>query len=128
MINTKTMPYHFTISKFAELTHLTPRALRLYEREGLLVPAVINKETGYRYYHQDQVAKAEQIRLLRNLEMSLSSIKDVLAQKNAVTRATLLGQHEARMREKMELYEESLSRLHVLYKQESRTYRAKSEP
>jgi DNA-binding transcriptional MerR regulator len=59
------MPYHFTISKFGKLTGLTPKALRIYEREGLLRPNIVNPKTGYRYYSQAQAKIAERIRLLK---------------------------------------------------------------
>ena len=44
-----------TIGKFSSLTYLSQRALRLYDRKGILVPGVRDRITGYRYYnHPDR--------------------------------------------------------------------------
>jgi len=47
-----------TIGTFAERTRLSPKALRLYDRLGLLPPARTDPLSGYRFYSEDQVAGA----------------------------------------------------------------------
>jgi DNA-binding transcriptional MerR regulator len=69
-----------TISAFAERTRLSARALRLYDRLGLLPPARTDPVNGYRLYREDQVATARLIALLRRLDMPLAVIADVAAQ------------------------------------------------
>ncbi len=39
-----------TIGAFAERTRLSAKALRLYDRLGLLVPARVDRANGYRLY------------------------------------------------------------------------------
>lgn len=68
-----------TIGAFAERTRLSPRALRLYDRLGLLPPARTDPVSGYRLYCEDQVASARLIALLRRLDMPLPVIADVTA-------------------------------------------------
>ena len=68
-----------TIGAFAERTRLSPRALRLYDRLGLLPPARTDPVSGYRLYGEDQVASARLIALLRRLDMPLPLIADVTA-------------------------------------------------
>jgi DNA-binding transcriptional MerR regulator len=68
-----------TIGAFAERTRLSPKALRLYDRLGLLPPARTDPETGYRYYRRDQVDTAQLVGLLRRLDMPLPVIADTLA-------------------------------------------------
>jgi DNA-binding transcriptional MerR regulator len=68
-----------TIGRFAELSGLTPKTLRYYDGLGLLHPAAHHPETGYRYYEPGQVREAELIRLLRDLDVSLHEILDLLA-------------------------------------------------
>lgn len=68
---------HLTIGKFGRLTGLTPKALRIYAREGLLQPEVVNPATGYRYYTQAQAQVAERIRLLRSIDMPLQDIRAI---------------------------------------------------
>ena len=47
-----------TIGAFAELTRLSPKALRPYDRLGLVPPARTDPVNGYRFYSEDQVAGA----------------------------------------------------------------------
>jgi DNA-binding transcriptional MerR regulator len=47
-----------TIGAFAERTRLSPKALRLYDRLGLLPPARTDPVSGYRFYSEGQVAGA----------------------------------------------------------------------
>lgn len=68
-----------TSGSFGRLSQLSRKALRLYDRRGLLVPAYVDPESGYRYYTRDQVAVGRRIRLLRTMEMSLDDIQAVLA-------------------------------------------------
>jgi DNA-binding transcriptional MerR regulator len=67
-----------TISRFSELTWLTPKMLRHYDRISLLSPAIHDPDTGYRYYDPGQVQEAELIRLLRDLDVPLEEIREAL--------------------------------------------------
>src|SRR5260370_11923478 len=68
-----------TIGAFAERTRLSPKALRLYDRLGLLPPVRIDPGSGYRFYSEDQVAGARLVALLRRLGMPLPVIADITA-------------------------------------------------
>lgn len=68
-----------TIGAFAERTRLSPKALRLYDRLGLLPPARTDPASGYRFYREDQVAGAQLVGLLRRLGMPLPVIADIAA-------------------------------------------------
>jgi len=68
-----------TIGAFAERTRLSPKALRLYGRLGLLPPTRIDPVSGYRLYSEDQVASARLVALLRRLGMPLQAIADIAA-------------------------------------------------
>jgi DNA-binding transcriptional MerR regulator len=68
-----------TIGEFAARTRLSPKALRLYDRLGLLTPARLEASSGYRLYGEDQVATAQLVGLLRRLDMPLAVIAEVLA-------------------------------------------------
>ena len=77
-----------TIGKFSYLTYLSQRALRLYDRKGILVPGVRDRITGYRYYTLNQIETALKIKTLCNLGFGLSDIAVILAAHDA-------GDHEA---------------------------------
>ena len=68
-----------TIGAFAGRTRLSPKALRLYDRLGLLPPAQIDPASGYRFYSEDQVEGARLVALLRRLDMPLPVIADIVA-------------------------------------------------
>ena len=68
-----------TIGAFAERTRLSPKALRLYARLGLLPPVRTDPVSGYRFYSEDQVAGARLVALLRRLGMPLPVIADIAA-------------------------------------------------
>ncbi|MHC0433215.1 MerR family transcriptional regulator [Streptomyces sp. O3] len=68
-----------TIGAFARRTRLSPKALRLYDRLGLLPPAHVDEASGYRRYRADQVERARLVALLRRLDMPLARISEVLA-------------------------------------------------
>lgn len=67
-----------TISAFARLAHLSPKALRIYDELRLLPPVRVDPDTGYRWYSPDQLAQARQVARLRQLDMPLSRIRKVL--------------------------------------------------
>lgn len=68
-----------TIGAFAGRTGLSHKALRLYDDMGLLPPALVDGDTGYRYYRHDQIESAKLVALLRRLDMPLDRIAAVLA-------------------------------------------------
>jgi DNA-binding transcriptional MerR regulator len=86
------------IGRFARLTGLTVKALRHYDELGLLRPAAVDAETGYRSYAPAQVGRAEAIRTLRLLELPLDDIATVLATDDASTLKRLLADHQRRTR------------------------------
>ena len=83
-------PQLMSIGQFGRATSLTVKALRLYDRKGILIPAHIDAESGYRYYQPYQMEDARLIRGLRNLDMPLDQIAVILsdpAQLDASVRA-----------------------------------------
>lgn len=67
-----------TIGEFAARTRLSPKALRLYDQLGLVVPARVDAGSAYRRYSEDQVEWARLVGLLRRLDMPLPVIASVL--------------------------------------------------
>jgi DNA-binding transcriptional MerR regulator len=66
-----------TIGEFSRAAQLSPRALRLYDKLGLLPPQIVDGETGYRYYHPSQLDRGRLIAWLRRLGMPLDMIRTV---------------------------------------------------
>lgn len=78
-----------SIGEFSRLTWLSPKALRLYERRGLLLPDLVDEYTGYRYYRPTQAERARTIALLRRVGMPLERIATVLNATGEQRRATI---------------------------------------
>ena len=68
-----------TIGQFSRRSLLSAKALRLYDRQGLLVPAEVDRETGYRHYRESQLVDARLIARLRKLDMPLADVAILMA-------------------------------------------------
>ena len=68
-----------SIGEFARRSRLSPKALRLYDELGLLVPAEVDAETGYRWYADTQLEQARVVAMLRRIRVPLARIRDMLA-------------------------------------------------
>jgi DNA-binding transcriptional MerR regulator len=68
-----------SIGVFARRSLLSPKALRLYDRLGLLSPAQVGAENGYRMYRESQLETARLIAMLRRADMPLASVAQVIA-------------------------------------------------
>lgn len=67
----------YSIGKLAELSGVSVKALRVYEKKGLIVP-VRNDENNYRIYDEDSKVRLQRIQMLQFLGFSLEQIKDFL--------------------------------------------------
>jgi DNA-binding transcriptional MerR regulator len=63
-----------SIDEFARRTRLSAKALRIYDRVGLLRPASIDQASGYRRYEAGQVRTGQLIALMRAADLSLVEI------------------------------------------------------
>jgi DNA-binding transcriptional MerR regulator len=79
--------------EFAELAGVTVRALHHYDRLGLLKPTH-RSEAGYRLYSRKDLARLEQIVVLKFLGLSLREIGEVLRQETGALPQTLHRQQE----------------------------------
>jgi DNA-binding transcriptional MerR regulator/effector-binding domain-containing protein len=86
-----------TVGDFSRITHLSVKTLRHYHEVGLLRPATVNPDTGYRYYSSEQVPTAQVIRRLRDLEMPVGEVKAVLDAADAPARNALIAAHLDRL-------------------------------
>ena len=67
-----------SIGDFAAASQLSQKALRLYGETGLLPPAWVDPDSGYRYYRVDQLRVATLIAFLRRGGMPLAEIRAFL--------------------------------------------------
>ncbi len=103
-----------TISAFARAVDLAPSTLRYYDEAGLLPPAEVDARTGYRYYTPDLERRAALLRRMREIGLSLESMRAVLAgtpeQATRVLRSHVTGAQDSASRA-AEVAEEVLAAL-----------------
>jgi DNA-binding transcriptional MerR regulator len=68
-----------SIGEFARRSRLSLKALRLYDERGVLVPSRVDQASGYRYYDTAQLDEARLVVMLRQLQLPLAAIRELLA-------------------------------------------------
>lgn len=68
-----------SIGEFARASMLSLKALRLYDELAILKPSYVDPQSAYRYYDVEQLPVARLIRLMRQMDMPLGTIRQVLA-------------------------------------------------
>lgn len=63
------------IKEVEERTHLSSKAIRFYEKKGLL--EVTKDQSGYREYHEEDIIILQNIKLYRKCGLSLQEIREV---------------------------------------------------
>ena len=102
------------IGEFARLSHLSVKTLRYYHDIGLLIPAAIDDVSGYRRYATTQVDSAQLIRRLRDLDMPLPEVREVLGAADIETRNAVLRAHLDRMEAELVRTQEVVASLRSL--------------
>jgi len=66
------------IGEFAAFHNISVKAVRLYEKKGIITPAYVDPQTGYRYYSADQVQQINALMELRSLGFTLAEVRRIL--------------------------------------------------
>ena len=101
------------IGDFSKRCEVTIKALRWYDKLGLLVPDVIDKYTGYRYYSPEKVAEMQRITALKDIGFSLEEIKQFCSAKKDSEKYQLVRQKH---KELEKLSKETSQKLRILTK------------
>ena len=86
------MKNYFTISESAKLRDININSLRYYEKIGILKPAKIDKENGYRYYSAEQLSLLNKIILCIQLGIPLKEMVQYLNEDGSLQTQKLLEQ------------------------------------
>ena len=87
----------FSIGEFARHGRVSVRMLRHYDAIGLLRPACVDPDTGYRFYQASQLAELNRVIALKDLGFTLQQVQAILEEK--VTAAELRGMLKLRRAE-----------------------------
>lgn len=90
-----------SIGQMAELNHVSEQTLRLYDKEGLLVPRCVDPVTGYRYYHIIQSAKLDLIQNMKIYGMTLRQIRSFLDSNDPAALREMLSEQAASIEERI---------------------------
>jgi DNA-binding transcriptional MerR regulator len=101
-----------SIGVFARRSRLSPKALRLYDRLGVLTPAHVDEDSGYRRYRESQLATARLVALLRRLDMPLATVAEVVAAPDE-ERAELVTSYWASVERRVALQRELVAHLRI---------------
>jgi len=66
------------IGEIAKFHNISVKAMRVYEKMGIIKPVKVDEQTGYRYYAVDQVPQLNALLDLKHLGFSLLEIKKLL--------------------------------------------------
>jgi DNA-binding transcriptional MerR regulator len=90
------------IGRFARLAGLSIGALRHYDELDLLRPADVDRFTGYRRYSSEQLEVARTIGRLRDLEVPIEQVRDVLGADDPGVQRRRIGEHERRLQARVD--------------------------
>ena len=99
----------FKIGEFSQLTGVTIKALRYYDRVGLLKPAQVDQFTNYRYYTVEQIDQLNRIMALKDLGLSLEEIGRILCENPSA--AEIRGMLRLKQAQLQETIDEEQARL-----------------
>jgi len=89
-----------SIGMFSFRSGLSIPALRHYDEVGLLAPAFVDPQTGYRRYHADQIRAARLICGLRAVDLPIEELQQVLGLDDAAVQP-VLERHRRRLASRM---------------------------
>jgi DNA-binding transcriptional MerR regulator len=108
------MEARLSIGAFSRMTFVSVKALRHYHEIGLLVPAWVDPDSGYRHYSVAQVPIAQVIRRLRDLGLALPDIRTIVRAPDVDTRNAAIVAHLQRMEDELEQTRTTVASLRAL--------------
>ena len=117
---------YYHISSVAQMYHLHPQTLRLYEREGLLQPS--RSEGNTRLYSEGDLRRLELIlSLIRDLGVNLAGVEIILNLKQQLAKLQAENELLTKMLRKTVQQKSEVPRYHAIVRVESSSIRAVDE-
>ena len=82
------------VKEFADLVGVSVRTLHYYDDIGLLKPAEVDAQNGYRIYDENSLMRMQEILFFRELDFSLKRILALLSSPNYDKTAALTEQKQ----------------------------------
>ena len=108
----------YRIGDFSRMTQVSVKTLRYYDEMGLLAPARVDDFTGYRYYSAAQLPVLNRVLALRDLGLSLESIRRIVVEQVPVAEIRgMLRLRQAEVRQQLQYEQERLARIDARIRQ-----------
>ena len=109
----------YTTGEIAKLCNVSVRTVQYYDTRGILVPTELS-EGGRRLYTEDDLKKCKVICFLRDLDIPINSIAEILAEPNQSSVIGLLLQRQKQiLKSEIESNEQKLQNIELLMKEVS---------
>ncbi len=99
-----------SIGQLARICNITPKTLRYYDKVGLLKPAKINSENGYRFYYKSHITRVLAIKQLQDIGISLEQIGRFYKQNNSSNFVCILDEILGNQEKEINFQVEELSK------------------
>lgn len=99
----------FRIGDFSRIARVSARLLRYYEEIGLITPARVDRDTGYRFYSASQLPQLNRIMVLKEMGFSLEEIGPIM--RDSISGAELRAMLALRRADAARAAEQELQRL-----------------
>lgn len=104
----------FTAGELAEMTGVSSRTIRFYDKKGLLKP-IDYSGGGYRLYNEDSILQLQTIRMLQYIGLPLEKIKDYLQKEENIEFKSVLWKQKLLLEEKKHRMEQMISTLNEMF-------------
>ena len=110
----------YRIGEFSKMARTTVKTLRYYDEAGLLSPAFVDKENGYRYYTTSQLLPLHCIVSLRQAGLSVNEVRSVMSGNDA---QGILQVRKAEIEQELAAILGQLSRINTILQNNKEDYR-----
>lgn len=104
----------FTVGELAEMTGVSSRTIRFYDKKGILKP-IGYSEGGYRFYNENSILQLQIIRMFQYIGLPLEKIKDYLQKEENIEFKEALWKQKLILKEKKHRMERMISTLNEMF-------------
>lgn len=103
------------IGDFSKMSKVTIKALRYYEKEGLIIPTYIDETNSYRYYDSSKLLEVSKLLSLKQIGLSINEIKKVMIDNDDLRK--VLEYKKSNLEKEISKHKHQLSQINYLLKE-----------
>ena len=96
------MKEYLSIGEFAKLSGLSVKALRYYDRIGVLKPEYVSSDTSYRYYTRRQITLSNLIMTALELDLPLAYVKKEFISDDGINYESFVSYAKKELKERID--------------------------